>query len=279
MKEYLTLAEIDQAAQAVRQQISHQPTVGLILGSGLGALAERVEGAQSVAYEDIPFWPRSTVQGHQGKLLFGTLMGVPVVVQQGRSHFYEGYSMAEVTLPVRVMQRLGVQTLIATNAAGGINPDFHPGDVMLITDHINFVGMAGFSPLRGPNLDEFGPRFPDMSQAYDRQLLEAARQSARQAGVTLREGVYIGLAGPAFETPAELRFLRAVGADAVGMSTVTEVTVARQGGLRVLGLSGISNKANLDGSTVTTHEEVLEAGREIVPKLQAIIAGVFAGLR
>lgn len=279
MKEYLTLAEIDQAAQAVRQQISHQPTVGLILGSGLGALAERVEDAQSVAYEDIPFWPRSTVQGHQGKLLFGTLMGVPVVVQQGRSHFYEGYSMAEVTLPVRVMQRLGVQTLIATNAAGGINPDFHPGDVMLITDHINFVGMAGFSPLRGPNLDEFGPRFPDMSQAYDRQLLEAARQSARQAGVTLREGVYIGLAGPAFETPAELRFLRAVGADAVGMSTVTEVTVARQGGLRVLGLSGISNKANLDGSTVTTHEEVLEAGREIVPKLQAIIAGVFAGLR
>lgn len=278
MKEYFSLAEIDQAAVAVRQKMNHQPRVGLILGSGLGGLADLVENPDTIAYKEIPFWPASTVQGHQGRLVIGQLMGVPVMVQQGRSHFYEGYSMAEVTLPVRVMQRLGVETLIVTNAAGAINPGFEPGDVMLITDHIGLVGMTGFNPLRGPNLDEFGPRFPDMSQAYDRQLMAKARQVADQNAIPLREGVYIGLSGPSFETPADLRFLRAIGADAVGMSTVPEVTIARHGGMRVLGLSGISNKANLDGSTPTSHEEVLQAGQVIVPKLQKIVQGVLETL-
>jgi purine-nucleoside phosphorylase len=186
--------------------------------------------------------------------------------------------MSQVTLPVRVMQMLNIEILIVTNAAGGINPDFVPGDVMLITDHINLVGMAGLNPLIGPNLDEIGPRFPDMSRAYDQPLADLARRTAQGEGILLREGVYVGLSGPSFETPADLRFLRLAGADAVGMSTVPEVTVARHGGMRVLGFSGISNKANLDGSTVTTHEEVMDAGRIITPKMERIIRGVLRSL-
>jgi purine-nucleoside phosphorylase len=193
---------------------------------------------------------------------------------QGRIHFYEGYSMAQVTLPVRVMQRLGIEILIVTNAAGGVHPDFEPGDVMLITDNLNLMGMSGFNPLMGPNLDEIGPRFPDMSQAYDRSLGDMARKVAKENNITLREGVYAGLSGPSFESPADLRFLRMAGVDAVGMSTVPEVIVARHGGICVLGLSGISNKANLDGSTITTHEEVIEAGTIITPKIEKIIRGV-----
>ena len=182
--------------------------------------------------------------------------------------------MSQVTLPVRIMQRLGVEILVVTNAAGAINPNFEPGDVMLITDHIGLVGMAGLNPLRGPNIAELGERFPDMSQAYDRKLMELARAAAKAAGVRLHEGVYIGLSGPSFETPADLRFLRGIGADSVGMSTVPEVIVARHGKMRVLGLSGISNKANLDGDTMTTHAEVLQAGLVLVPKLKEIILGV-----
>ena len=275
-KEYLTLDEIRAAADAVRSRTAQQPQVGLILGSGLGGLADLVENADFVQYADIPHWPISTVKGHSGRLVIGNLFGVGVIVQQGRSHFYEGYSMAEVTLPVRVMQLLGVKTLIVTNAAGAINPGFEPGDVMLITDHLALVAMTGANPLRGPNYDELGTRFPDMSQAYDRALGDLARRVARENSLELHEGVYCGLAGPSFETPADLRFLRAVGADAVGMSTVAEVIVARHGGLRVLGISGISNKANLDGSTITTHEEVLGAGRLIVPKLKTLIQGVLS---
>jgi purine-nucleoside phosphorylase len=220
----------------------------------------------------------STVSGHQGQLVIGSLEGQDVIVMQGRTHYYEGYPMPYIGLPVRVMQRLGAEILVITNAAGAINPEFQPGDVMLITDHLNLIGMAGLNPLRGPNLDEFGPRFPDMSKVYDSDLQALARGAARAADLVLREGVYVCLAGPSFETPADLRFLQAVGADAVGMSTVPEATVARHGGMRVMGLSGISNKANLDGSTVTTHEEVLEAGRTIVPKLKQIIRGVLADL-
>jgi purine-nucleoside phosphorylase len=275
-KEFLTLEEMRAATEAVSSRTTHRPQVGLILGSGLGGLADLVQQADFVQYVDIPYWPKSTVKGHSGRLVIGSLFGACVIVQQGRSHYYEGYSMAEVTLPVRVMQLMGVKTLIVTNAAGGINPDFEPGDVMLITDHLALAAMTGANPLRGPNIDELGTRFPDMSQAYDRGLLALARGVAREKNLELREGVYCGLAGPSFETPADLRFLRVVGADAVGMSTVAEVTVARHGGLRVLGLSGISNKANLDGSTVTTHEEVLEAGRLIVPKLQTLIEGVLS---
>ncbi len=274
MQDSFTLAEIDRAADFLRPRLAVMPRIGLILGTGLGSLADEVEDPTSLAYSEIPSWPLSTVQGHKGRLVTGRLAGQPVMVLQGRVHYYEGYSMAQVTLPVRIMQRLGVEILVVTNAAGAINPGFEPGDVMLITDHIGLVGMAGLNPLRGPNIDALGERFPDMSQAYDRKLMELARAAAKAGGVPLQEGVYIGLSGPSFETPADLRFLRGIGADAVGMSTVPEVIVARHGGTRVLGLSGISNKANLDGDTVTTHAEVLQAGLVLVPKLKEIILGV-----
>lgn len=278
MREIITLAEIDQATAAVRERIQKQPRVGLVLGSGLGGLADQVADAISIPYSAIPYWPVSTVHGHSGRLVVGQLFGVEVLVQQGRAHFYEGYSMAEVTLPVRVMKRLGIDVLVLTNAAGAIHPDYEPGDVMLITDHISMVGMTGFNPLRGPNIEEFGPRFPDMSQIYDRHLAELAREAARSSGIDLREGVYCGLSGPSFESPADLRFLRIIGSDAVGMSTVPEAIVARHAQMPVLGLSGISNKANLDGNTLTTHEEVLAAGDLIVPKLTKIIQGVLQKL-
>lgn len=186
--------------------------------------------------------------------------------------------MGQITLPVRVMQRLGCDKMIVTNAAGAINPDFVPGDLMLIKDHINLIGMGGANPLKGPNLEEFGVRFPDMSQPYDKELLQLAREACTEADMPYHEGVYVSLAGPSFETPAELRFLHGIGSDAVGMSTVPEVIIARHGGMRVLGVSGISNKANLDGTTITTHEEVLEAGRALVPKLTTLIRGVLAKL-
>jgi purine-nucleoside phosphorylase len=274
MNEYLTIEQIDQLADRVRSRLHNRPTVGLILGSGLGTIAEAVKDPTLIPYQDLPGWPVSTVVGHQGRLVAGTLDEVDILVMQGRTHYYEGYPISLVGLPVRVMQRLGITTLIVTNAAGAVNPEFMPGDLMLITDHLNIMGMAGLTPLRGPNLDLLGPRFPDMSQPYDHQLVEIARQVAVSKGITLREGVYVCLAGPSFETPADLRYLRSIGADAVGMSTVPEVTVARHGGQRVLGISGISNKANLDGSTVTTHEEVLAAGPVIVPKLDVLLRGV-----
>lgn len=278
MTEIITLEQINEVAAFIRDRISVTPRVGLILGSGLNALADSVENAQMIPFRELPHWPVSTVMGHSGQLVIGKLEGQPVFVLRGRVHFYEGYTMSQVTLPVRVMQMLKIETLIVTNAAGGINPDFVPGDVMLITDHLNLAGMSGLNPLIGPNLDEIGPRFPDMSQAYDRSLLDLARFSAKKAGVSLQEGIYVGLSGPSFETPADLRFLRVAGADAVGMSTVPEVTVARHGGQRVLGFSGISNKANLDGSTITTHDEVMEAGRVITPKMEKIIRGVLQSM-
>lgn len=278
MSEFITLEQIDETAQYIRSRLKELPQIGLILGSGLGGLADAVEGAAIIPYSDIPNWPISTVVGHHSRLVVGKLESRRVMVMQGRTHFYEGYSMNRITLPVRVMQRLGVEILVVTNAAGGVNPTFSPGELMLITDHLNLLGMAGSSPLRGPNLDDFGPRFPDMSRAYDRALMDLARQTASEGGITLREGIYACLAGPSFETPADLRFLRAVGVDAVGMSTVPEVTVARHGGTRVLGVSGISNKANLDGDTLTTHEEVLEAGNKIVPQLTALLRGVLRRL-
>jgi purine-nucleoside phosphorylase len=278
MDTYVTLQQIDEAADAIRSRTSFKPRVGLILGSGLNALADSVQNADFIPYADLPNWPRSTVHGHAGRLVIGELEGQPVLVMQGRVHFYEGYSMSQVTLPVRVMVRLGLEMMIVTNAAGGINPDFVPGDVMLITDNLNLVGMSGANPLMGPNIDELGPRFPDMSRAYDPELMGKARKVAIESKLSLREGVYCGLSGPSFESPADLRFLRMAGADSVGMSTVPEVIVARHGGLRVLGFSGISNKANLDGSTLTTHEEVIEAGKVITPKIETIVRGVLRSL-
>jgi purine-nucleoside phosphorylase len=278
MQNFISLSQIDEVAQKIKSQISIQPIVGIILGSGLNGLADSVQEAVNIPYGDLPNFPVSTVHGHAGRFVIGKLEGKPVLVMQGRIHFYEGYTMGEVTLPVRVMQRMGIPSLIVTNAAGGVNADFLPGDVMLITDQLNLMGMSGLNPLMGPNLDEIGPRFPDMSQVYDREYCNLARSVAKENDVTLREGVYAGLSGPSFESPADLRFLRLAGADAVGMSTVPEAIIARHGNMRVLGLSGISNKANLDGSTITTHEEVIEAGRVITPKIEKIIRGVLRGL-
>ena len=274
MQEYVTLAQIQEAGDVIRARSQYRPEIGIILGSGLGELAGAVNAPDTIPFGDIPHWPVSTVIGHQGRLVIGLLEGKPVYVMQGRVHFYEGYSISQVTFPIRVMQFLGVKNLIVTNAAGAVNPAYSPGELMLIKDHVALMAMAGENPLRGPNLEVFGPRFPDMSRAYDRDLMALARKVANENAIPLQEGVYICLAGPSFETPADLRFLRAIGADAVGMSTVPEVITARHGGTRVLGISGISNKANLDGNSITTHEEVLEAGRQMVPNFVKIIRGV-----
>lgn len=278
MSGFITLEDIDRAAASIQARIKIKPEVGMILGSGLGDLADRVEEAVIIPNSEIPGWPLSTVQGHKGRLLIGKLGNVNVIVLQGRAHYYEGYSMGHITLPVRVMQCLGCDKLIVTNAAGAINPDFAPGDLMLIEDHLNLVGFGGANPLQGPNIDAFGVRFPDMSQPYDREFLDLARKVCSDADMAHQEGVYASISGPSFETPAELRLLHTLGADAVGMSTVPEVIIARHGGMRVLGISGISNKANLDGSTVTTHEEVLDAGKVLVPKLTKLVLGFLSQL-
>ncbi len=274
MDDFVTLSMIDEAVSVIQKRIKQMPEVGLILGTGLGDLAESVKPAVIIPYSEIPHWPKSTIQGHKGRLVIGTLEGKPVIIMQGRAHYYEGYSMPIIGFPVRVMIRLGIKTLIVTNAAGAINPEYKPGEIMLIRDHISLIAMGGLNPLRGPNIDEFGERFPDMSQPYDLDLLNLAYKVAVDKKVNAQKGVYVCLAGPSFETPADLRFLQVMGADAVGMSTVPEVIVARHARIKVLGISGISNKANLDGSTITTHEEVLEAGKQLVPKLDAVIHGV-----
>jgi len=280
MTQYYTREQIEAVADHIRRNSRYQPQVGLVLGSGLNSLAEAVEGADRIPYGEIPYFPQSTVEGHLGRLILGRLEGISIIVMQGRAHFYEGYPMQQVVFPVRVMQAMGIETLIVTNAAGGVNPAFRPGDLMLITDHINLVGMTGNNPLFGPNDPTLGPRFPDMSQAYDPALCSLAQEVAQQQNIPLHKGVYAGLAGPSFETPAEIRFLRLIGADAVGMSTVAEVTVARHGGTRVLGISGISNVAlaePLPGKKAS-HEEVLAAGQQIVPRLTALVRGFLARL-
>jgi len=274
MTEYIHLDQFQEISNLIRAKSTHKPKIGMILGSGLGSLADEVDNADYIEYSKIPNWPASTVEGHSGQLVIGELEDQAVLVMRGRAHYYEGYSMSQIGLPVRVMQLLGVETLFVTNAAGGVNPKFNPGDLMLINDHINLVGMGGLSPLRGPNIDSLGPRFPDMMNAYDDGLRDIALRISDDDDLDLRQGVYASLAGPNFETPADLRFLKVIGADAVGMSTVPEVIVARHAGIRVLGISGISNKANLDGNTPTSHTEVLEAGRVVVPKLVNIIKGI-----
>lgn len=266
-------------AALIRTQIEERPDVGIILGSGLGAVASRVEQPTVIPYRALPNWPLATVEGHRGELVIGRWAGHVVAILCGRAHYYEGYSMVELGLPVRVLAALGIGRLIVTNAAGGLDPTFRAGDLMLITDHINLVGMAGLSPLRGPNDLALGPRFPDMAQAYDRDLANLARSVARDRNITLREGVYIMLGGPNYETPADIRFLRLIGADAVGMSTVPEVIAARHASLAVLGLSGITNVARLTGDDgPTTHEEVISAGGKLVPRLRRLIEGVLERL-
>jgi purine-nucleoside phosphorylase len=280
MTHYYTRDEYQAAADYIQQRTHHRPHIALILGSGLNPMAEEIAAADVIPYEQIPHFPKPTVEGHAGQLVMGQLEGRTVLVMQGRVHFYEGYPIQQITFPVRVMQLLGVETLVVTNAAGGINPDFRPGDLMLITDHINLIGMTGNNPLFGPNDPTLGPRFPDMSQAYDPELGRIARAVAQEHDLPLQAGVYVGLSGPSFETPADIRFLRIIGADAVGMSTVPEVTVARHGGIRVLGISGISNVAQTEATPgqEASHEEVLEAGRLLVPRLAALVRGVLLRL-
>jgi purine-nucleoside phosphorylase len=271
----------DQAAQLIRARTSLSAQVGIVLGSGLGGLADALDERVAIPYEDIPGWPRSTVPGHGGQLVIGRLEGVPVVTQKGRAHFYEGYGLDQVTFPIRVMKRLGVETVILTNAAGGINPAFAVGDVMLLHDHINFVGLAGHNPLVGPNDESFGVRFVPMTNTYDRDLRILAQAAAADAGLTLHQGVYVCVAGPVFETPAEIRMLRLLGADAVGMSTVHEVIAARHAGMRVLAFSGITNKAidSVDSDSEPNHLEVMDVGdRVLKPKLTQIVCGVLRAL-
>lgn len=271
-----TYADYQKAADVILERTALRPKIGLVLGSGLGTLANEFDNRVVIPYDDIPGWPKSTVVGHSGNLIVGELEGVPVVTQQGRAHFYEGYTPQEITFPIRVMYAMGVETLILTNAAGGIHPNFNTGDIMVINDHINFMGMAGQSPLVGPNDDSVGPRFLGVVKTYDRDLRQLTHQIAAQHDLTLQEGVYVCLSGPQFESPAEIRMLRVMGGDAVGMSTVHEVLVARHAGMRVLGISSITNVAidSIDTDLETNHEEVLDAGAVIVPKLAKIVRGV-----
>lgn len=252
--------KIQLAANYLKEQTSMKPLMGLILGSGLGVLAEEIQDAVATPYDQIPDFPVSTVEGHAGQLVFGTLNGIPVVAMQGRFHYYEGYSFGEVTFPVRVMKELGVQSLIVTNAAGGVNEDFSPGDLMLITDHINNMGS---NPLIGKNDSKLGVRFPDMSEAYSKELIQKAKSVAKTLNIDLQEGVYVGNTGPTYETPAEVRMIRIMGGDAVGMSTVPEVIVARHSGLQVLGISCISNMASGILDQPLNHEEVIETTEKV----------------
>lgn len=279
--EQFTRADYAAAADLIRSRTAHRPTVGIILGSGLGSIADAVEEATIIPYPDIPNWPQSHVIGHMNRLVIGRLEGQTVLVQQGRAHFYEGWTMAEVTFPVRVMQALGLSTLIVTNASGGLNRAFAAGDLMLITDHINLVGMIGNNPLVGPNDDALGTRFPDMTTAYDPALCEIARNVARRDGFTLHEGTYVCLSGPSFESPAEIRMLKGWGADAVGMSTVPEVIVARHAGMRVLGVSGVANGTNelsTPGAEITHVDVLTNIKEKCAPKLIAIIRGVLQSM-
>ena len=271
-----TRKEFEEAAHVVRQSISIAPQIGMILGSGLGTFADSVQDATIIPYTDIPHWSHTTVSGHKGRLVIGEIEGQRVLVMQGRSHFYEGYSMHETTFPVRVMQVLGLHTLIVTNAAGGVNPDFDAGDLMLINDHLNLPGMTGHNPLRGPNDESLGTRFPDLSSAYDKNLRDLAKKIAKEEDIALREGVYAYLSGPTFESPAEIRMIRGWGADAVGMSTAPEVVVAVHGGMRVLGISSITNATidHIDSTQQTNHEEVLETGKQIMPRLTRLLHGI-----
>lgn len=264
---------IEAARAAVAARISVRPRVGLILGSGLGEMATEVAGAEVVPYADIPGFGTSGVVGHHNELVVGTLGGQAVAVMRGRFHFYEGYSMQQVTFPVRVLKALGCDTLIVTNAAGGLRPEWQVGDLMRISDQIFLPGLAGHHPLRGPNDDRLGLRFPPMVDAFDPELAELAQRVADEQGTTLRSGTYVMLSGPTFESAAELRMLRVLGGDAVGMSTAPEIVVARHGGMRVLGISLVTNLALPDGPPAN-HLEVLEAGEAAKPRFSALIKGI-----
>jgi purine-nucleoside phosphorylase len=262
---------IDQAVRAIRAQSSVQPEVAIILGTGLGGLAREIALAAEIPYGDVPHFPLSTVESHSGRLLLGKLGGKPVVAMQGRFHRYEGYTLQQVTFPVRVMRALGARTLCVSNACGGMHPLWHPGELVLIADHINLLGD---NPLVGPNDDKLGPRFPDMSTAYDPQLRKLARDVARDLKIVLREGVYVAVAGPNLETAAEYRFLRAIGADVVGMSTVPEVIVAVQAGMRVLGISIITDACLPDALQPADVQRIIATAAEAEPSLTRLVRAV-----
>ncbi|MDP4083798.1 MAG: purine-nucleoside phosphorylase [Bacillota bacterium] len=252
--------KIQNAAQFLKSKYTRKPKLGLILGSGLGVLADEINNPVKIPYSEIPDFPVSTVEGHAGQLVFGQLNTVEVVAMQGRFHYYEGYSFDKVTFPVRVMKELGVEMLIVTNAAGGVNESFSPGDLMLISDHINNMGS---NPLMGPNDTRIGVRFPDMSEAYSNRLRVLAKEVASRLNINIKEGVYVGFTGPSYETPAEIKMVRTIGGDAVGMSTVPEVIVARHSGIEVLGISCISNMAAGILDQPLNHEEVIETTERV----------------
>lgn len=268
--------DYQQAAEVVRSRADLKPTIGMVLGSGLGRLADTLGQRTVIPYADIPGWPVSTAHGHQGNLVVGELEGQIVAAQQGRAHFYEGYTPQQITFPIRVMKELGIHTVILTNAAGGINPEYQVGDLMLLEDHINLPGMAGANPLLGPNDDELGERFVGLTQAYDRHLRQLALETAREHNIPMHSGVYFCQSGPAFETPAEIRMIRALGGDTIGMSTVHEVMVARHARMRVLACSGVTNITIdvVNSDHEPNHIEVLEAAEIIVPRLTTILKGL-----
>lgn len=262
------IEKIKQTAGYIRGRVKEMPDTAIILGTGLGALVDHIENKNFIPYSEIPNFPISTVEGHSGNLIFGTLGSKPVIAMQGRFHYYEGYDMKEVTFPVRVMKELGVKTLFVSNAAGGMNKEFRVGDIMTITDHIN---MFPENPLRGKNYEELGPRFPAMTEAYDHELISKADEIARRKGIRLMHGVYVGVPGPTFETPAEYEFFRIIGGDAVGMSTVPEVIVANHAGMRVFGVSVITDLGGKDVTDVPTHEEVQKAAMAAQPRMMEIM--------
>lgn len=261
------------AADTIRNRIGENPQIGIILGSGLGALVNTLEQPIEIDYSDIPGFPMTTVKGHAGKLVYGKLGGKQVLIMKGRFHIYEGYDVSQVIFHIRVFKLLGISDLLVTNAAGGINTEFEPGDLMMINDHISFFAP---SPLRGTNLEEFGPRFPDMSNAYDSGLIGIAKEAAREEGIMLRQGIYTFAQGPMFETPAEIRALRMLGADAVGMSTVPEVIVARHCGMKVMGISCITNMAAGVKNETLNHEEVMETADRVGKSFSALVRRIIA---
>ncbi|MED1793924.1 purine-nucleoside phosphorylase [Brevibacillus nitrificans] len=269
------MANFHEAVAYIQPKLEEKPTIGLVLGSGLGVLADEIENPVIIPYNEIPGFTVSTVVGHKGQLVIGKLQGKQVVAMQGRFHFYEGHGLDAVVFPIRVMKLLGVETIIVTNAAGGINENYDPGNLMLISDHIN---MTFRNPLIGPNDDEMGARFPDMSEAYSKELRQIAKQVASEQGIELQEGVYVGLLGPSYETPAEIRMLRILGGDAVGMSTVPEVIVARHMGVKVLGISCISNMAAGILEQPLSHDEVMETTEKVKTQFLALVNGIVAKL-
>ncbi|MEQ6376258.1 purine-nucleoside phosphorylase [Bacillaceae bacterium S4-13-56] len=263
-----------EASHFIAQKINGKnPVIGLILGSGLGVLADEIDDAVTISYDEIPNFPKSTVEGHKGQLVVGILEGKTVMAMQGRFHFYEGYSMQQVTFPVRVMKELGINHLLVTNAAGGINESFQPGDLMIITDHIN---MMGTNPLIGKNDRAMGPRFPDMSQAYNRNLIQHAEKVAQDLSLKVQKGVYVGNTGPVYETGAEIKMLRILGGDAVGMSTVPEVIVANHAGMSVLGISCISNMAAGILDQPLTHDEVIDTTQKVKKDFLSFVKEIVA---